>query len=121
MQRARGIYGDRVADLGGAVKAGDFNAVLAEKNAFDLFNSGAFKMGPKSDKKECEAATKDIFAAVSKGDKAGLQSSYATFMKAAKISDGYDEKTSSSATQGASNDFDWKQRNKKGKGNVYVR
>lgn len=41
--RARGIYGNRIAALRKAVDAGDFGAVVAEKNAFILFNSGALK------------------------------------------------------------------------------
>ena len=39
MARSRGIYGTRVADLADAVEKGDFEAVLAEKNAFVLFNN----------------------------------------------------------------------------------
>ena len=42
INRARGIYGDRIVLLKGAVAAGDFKAIAEEKNAFVLFNSGAY-------------------------------------------------------------------------------
>ena len=59
--RARGVYGGRIANLQKAVAAGDFGAVVAEKNAFVLFNSGAIvssKQGAAID------ATNAIFAAI---------------------------------------------------------
>lgn len=43
--RARGIYGGRILDLKDAVAKGDFAAVKAEKNAFVLFASGAYRGG----------------------------------------------------------------------------
>mmetsp|Transcript_24273 Transcript_24273/g.73028 ORF Transcript_24273/g.73028 Transcript_24273/m.73028 type:complete len:224 (+) Transcript_24273:177-848(+) len=42
VQRSRGIYGGRIAALKDAVAKGDFAAVADEKNAFLLFNSGAY-------------------------------------------------------------------------------
>ena len=43
--RARGIYGGRILDLKDAVAKGDLAAVKAEKNAFVLFASGAYRGG----------------------------------------------------------------------------
>lgn len=48
VQRSRGIYGGRIADLGAAVEKGDTAAVTAEKNAFALFVSGGYKMSTKA-------------------------------------------------------------------------
>merc|ERR1719223_1996776 len=42
INRARGLYGERIVALAGAVSAGDFKAIAEEKNAFILFNSGAY-------------------------------------------------------------------------------
>ena len=42
ISRARGIYGDRIANLKPAVADGNFAAVVDEKAAFVLFNSGAY-------------------------------------------------------------------------------
>lgn len=47
VQRARGIYGGRIADLTDAVEKGDTAAIMAEKNAFALFVSGGYKMSTK--------------------------------------------------------------------------
>ena len=68
--RARGIYGNRIAALASAVAAGDFGAVVDEKTAFILFNSGAY---PKDKAKKASAisGTNAIFAAVRAQDKAG--------------------------------------------------
>jgi prepilin-type processing-associated H-X9-DG protein len=43
--RARGIYGGRILGLSDAVAKGDFEAIKAEKNAFVLFSSGAYRGG----------------------------------------------------------------------------
>ncbi|GMH47250.1 hypothetical protein TrRE_jg7611 [Triparma retinervis] len=73
--RARGIYGNRIAGLKKAVDTGDFGAVVAEKNAFILFNSGALK-GDKAKTNEAIGATNSIFAAIRAQDKPGLKKAY---------------------------------------------
>lgn len=107
--RSRGIYGLRVAGLAGAVEAGDFKAVYAEKNAFELFNSGAYTQksaAAKAAKAVGKASYADIMAACKAGDKAGLKSAYATFMKNANI-DANPIKNINDG-QGYSSDYDWK-------------
>ena len=81
MARARGIYGTRIADLKGAVEAGDFDAVAAEKNAFVLFNNSNNLPKLKATKKMNEEKQQAIFAAVSAGDKAALKTAYADYVK----------------------------------------
>ena len=79
--RARGIYGDRIASLKAAVDKGDFAAVAAEKNAFILFNSGAYpRVVDKEAKKAAIKATNEIFAAVKAGDAKGLKSAYSSYV-----------------------------------------
>lgn len=110
-QRAKGIYGARIAALKGAVEKGDFAAVEEEKTAFTLFNSGAFKTNSKEAKAASVKATDSILAACASKDKAALKSSYDAFMKNAKID------TSSidlSYGQGYASEFDWKARTNKG-------
>merc|ERR1712224_1100925 len=68
IQRARGIYGGRIAGLKDAVSKGDFAAVESEKNAFILFNSGAYRTNSpkaKAEKAATVAAYEDVLAAVS--------------------------------------------------------
>lgn len=117
--RSKGIYGSRIAALKGAVEKGDFDAIVDEKNAFDLFNSGAFMLKGekiKEQKAKAVAATKEIFAAVDAKDKGALKTAYAAFMKNADI----DIATVDVATgQGYSTDFDWKART--AKGSIYQR
>ena len=112
--RARGIYGGRIADLKGAVEKGDFAAVLAEKNAFDLFNSGAYAQKSaitKAQKAIAVTETKNIMEAIASKNANQLKTSYAAYMKNAAI----DTKAVDMATgQGYSNDYDWKVRTKKG-------
>ena len=114
VQRAKGIYGSRIAALKSAVDSGDFEAVLDEKNAFVLFNSGAYATkGPlqKEQQAVSKAATDDIFAAVESKDKGALKTAYAAFMKNANINTaGVDV----SSGQGYSTDYDWKNRTPKG-------
>merc|ERR1719252_287969 len=65
--RSRGIYGGRIAALSGAVSKGDFAAVADEKNAFILFNSGAYQLktpAAKAAKAVAQEGTANIFAAV---------------------------------------------------------
>jgi len=119
--RARGIYGARILDLEGAVKAGDLAAVLAEKNAFLLFNSGVYT--PKGEKVKATkakavAATDALLAACEAGDKAKAAAAYKEFLSVAEISPGYEGKTKA-YTQGYSTEYDWKF--KTNKGTIYVR
>jgi len=114
VQRARGIYGAKIAGLKDAVAKGDFEAVADEKNAFTLFNSGAYAMKgatQKAQKAVAEAATKDIFAAVAAKDKAALGKAYDAFMKNAAIETAAVDVATG---QGFSGDYDWKIRTSKG-------
>ena len=61
--RAKGIYGGRIANLGGAVERGDLGAIATEKNAFILFNSGAYS-GPGEARKAVGCAQKANFLLV---------------------------------------------------------
>ena len=112
--RSRGIYGGRIAALKGAVEKGDFAAVLAEKNAFDLFNSGAYAQKSaitKAQKAIAVTETKNIMEAIASKNANQLKTSYAAYMKNAAI----DTKPVDVSTgQGYSNDYDWKVRTKKG-------
>ncbi|KAK7235713.1 hypothetical protein SO694_00067027 [Aureococcus anophagefferens] len=112
--RSRGIYGGRIADLKDAVEKGDFAAVLAEKNAFDLFNSGAYAQKSaitKAQKAIAVTETKNIMEAIASKNANQLKTSYAAYMKNAAI----DTKPVDVSTgQGYSNDYDWKVRTKKG-------
>lgn len=117
IDRARGIYGSRIADLKSAVDKGDFGAVIAEKNAFVLFNSGAYPSAKaKALKKKAIDGTNKIFAAVKAKDPAALKSAYAAYVKEFDITglpavgpDG----------QGYCNDYDYRARTKAG--SIYVR
>ncbi|KAH8056865.1 xanthine dehydrogenase [Aureococcus anophagefferens] len=110
---SRGIYGG-IADLKDAVEKGDFAAVLAEKNAFDLFNSGAYAQKSaitKAQKAIAVTETKNIMEAIASKNANQLKTSYAAYMKNAAI----DTKPVDVSTgQGYSNDYDWKVRTKKG-------
>jgi len=116
IQRAKGTYGSRIAQLQGAVDAGDFAAVASEKNAFILYNSGAY---PKNKAKKAAAVTgtNEIFAAIRASDKAGLKSSFGKYITANSIND-YPEMSNQDG-QGFSNDFDFKRSTKAG--SIYVR
>jgi hypothetical protein len=80
--KARMVYGERIVGLKSAVEKGDFAAVAAEKNAFILFNSGAYP-GAKNKAKKAAAvdAVNKIFAAIRAGDKAALKSAYTAYVK----------------------------------------
>jgi len=114
--RARGIYGNRIAALESAVASGDFGAVVAEKNAFILFNSGAYPKN-KSAKADAISGTNAIFAAVRAQDKSGLKSAYDSYMKTNGIAPLPSVATDNG--QGYSNDFDYRVRTKAGA--IYVR
>mmetsp|Transcript_28361 Transcript_28361/g.95490 ORF Transcript_28361/g.95490 Transcript_28361/m.95490 type:complete len:186 (+) Transcript_28361:63-620(+) len=113
--RSRGIYGGRVLDLDEAVKKGDFAAVLDEKNAFELFNSGAYMTKGEANKEGKAAAIaeyKNIMTAVAAKDKEGLQKSYAAYVKNANIVSQFPSDLMSG--QGYSTEYDWKKGTKKG-------
>jgi len=84
--RARGIYGSRVAALADAVKKGDFAAVAAEKNAFILFNSGAYPGAKnKALAKKAVEQTNDVFKAIRAQDKKALSTAYAAYISTNEI------------------------------------
>lgn len=116
IQRAKGIYGSRIADLKDAVAAGDFAAVAAEKNAFILYNSGVY---PKNKAKKAVAVkeTNDIFAAIRAGDKGALKVAYGAYIASNGVNGLPD--MSNDKGQGFSNDFDFKRATKAG--SIYVR
>jgi len=116
IQRARGIYGGRIARLKDAVSKGDFAAVESEKNAFILFNSGAYRTNSpkaKAEKAATVAAYEDVLAAVSAKDAGKLKTSYAAYVKAADI-DINPKPLDQMSGQGYSNDYDWKVKTDKG-------
>jgi len=113
IQRAKVVYGGRIADLKSAVEKGDFEAVAAEKNAFVLFNSGAYpRAKDKPLKKSAIAQTNAIFAAIRSGDKAALKDAYGKYVSSNEIRPfpAIDLKYG----QGYSTDFDFKSRTKAG-------
>uniref|UniRef100_A0A7S1B5M7 Photosystem II Psb31 protein domain-containing protein n=1 Tax=Corethron hystrix TaxID=216773 RepID=A0A7S1B5M7_9STRA len=118
IQRSRGIYGSRIAALDAAAKSGDFAAVAAEKNAFILFNSGAY---PKDAARKSAAieGTNAIFAAIRGKDKAALASAYKSYTDNCGINTlpTIDERGGNG--QGYSNDYDYKARTSAGA--IYVR
>ena len=80
--KARIVYGNRIAALKKAVDAGDFGAIVEEKNAFILFNSGVYPT-PK-EKADKQAAIEDvnkIFSGIRKGDKAAVKAAYDSYVK----------------------------------------
>lgn len=80
--KAKIVYGGRIAALKDAVAKGDFNAVAEEKNAFVLFNSGAYPTAKsKADKAAAIEGTNKIFAAIRSGDKGALKSAYDSYVK----------------------------------------
>mmetsp|Transcript_54174 Transcript_54174/g.136307 ORF Transcript_54174/g.136307 Transcript_54174/m.136307 type:complete len:201 (+) Transcript_54174:53-655(+) len=115
VQRARGTYGIRLLDLEPAVNKGDFSAVAKEKNAFTLFNSGAYaKRGPidRENKAKAESITKDIFAAVEAKDVNKLKSSYAEYKKflPTDLVGRSSKLVKQEKAQAHSSDFHWTQR-----------
>ena len=84
--RTLGIYGSRVAALADAVKNGDFAAVAAEKNAFILFNSGAYPGAKnKALAKKAVEQTNDVFKAIRAQDKKALSTAYAAYISTNEI------------------------------------
>ena len=118
VQRARFTYGSRISALKDAVAKGDFAAVAAEKNAFILFNSGAYPGSKNKDKKSAAiAATNAIFSAIRGKDAGALKSSYAAYLKAVEMSD-Y-AAISTEDGQGYSADYDYRVRTKQA--SIWVR
>lgn len=107
IQRARGMYGSRIAALKGAVDSGDFKAIADEKNAFILFNSGAYANN-KAKKNSAIAGTNAIFAAIRSGDKAAVKSAYASYIADNEIKDLISAETTDGQTY--SGDFDYRVR-----------
>lgn len=113
VNRARGIYGSRVAALKDAVAKGDFAAVAAEKNAFVLFNSGAYPGAKtKEDKAKAIAQVNDIFAAIRSQDKGALKTAYDKYV----ADNGINPLPSIDNTQGQgfSSDYDFRMRTSAG-------
>merc|ERR1712021_269957 len=109
VQRARFTYGSRIADLKAAVAAGDFAAVASEKNAFILFNSGAYPGAKKkAQKAEAIAATNAIFSAIRSKDKAALKTAYDTYLKTNDINPSDFAEIEANGGQGYSSDFDYR-------------
>ncbi len=107
--RARGMYGSRIAALKGAVASGDFKAIAEEKNAFILFNSGAYANN-KAKKNAAIAGTNKIFAAIRSGDKAAVQSAYDSYIADNEIKDLISNETVDGQTY--SSDYDYRVRTK---------
>ncbi|EEC47520.1 predicted protein [Phaeodactylum tricornutum CCAP 1055/1] len=109
VQKARTVYGGRIAELKEAVNKGDFGAVANEKSAFVLFNSGAYPTSKsKEEKKAAISSTNKIFAAVKAGDKAALKSAYDEYVKTNDIKPF--PKVDPKNGQGYSSDYDYRVR-----------
>jgi hypothetical protein len=111
IQRARGVYGDRIVALKSAVEKGDFAAIADEKNAFILFNSGAYPKD-KAKKAAAIAGTNAIFAAIRARDKAGVKSAYDAYVKDNSIT-GF-AAIDNTYGQGYSSDYDYRVKTKSG-------
>jgi len=102
-----------------AVDKGDFSAVASEKNAFILYNSGAYPAKKeKAQKNDAVAATNTIFAAIRTKDKAALKTSFKSYLSVTKMSD-YQAELDGSQGQGYSTDSDYRKLTKQGA--IYVR
>eukprot|EP00977_Amphora_coffeiformis_P007925 scaffold1771_cov172-Amphora_coffeaeformis.AAC.18 len=113
IERSKAIYGDRIAALKSAVDKGDFATVAGEKNAFVLFNSGAYpRVVDKSAKKAAIAATNEIFAAIKAKDAGALKKAYGSYVAANSIKPF--PAVSSKDGQGYSGDFDYRVKTKSG-------
>merc|ERR1719356_459528 len=109
IQRAKYVYGVRISALKDAVSKGDFAAVAGEKNAFILYNSGAYP-GSKNKQKKSDAiaATNKIFQAIRDKDQAALKAAYTAYIKTVDMSD-YSA-ISADQGQGYSADYDYRVR-----------
>jgi len=111
INRARGLYGDRIFALKASVATGDFKAIAEEKNAFILFNSGAYANN-KGKKNAAVAQTNDIFKAIRSGDKGAVKSAYDLYLSSNAIT-GLPVVDSQDG-QGYCNDFDYRVKTKAG-------
>jgi len=82
-ERARVIYGSRVARLSSATA----DQILEEKNAFTLFTTGAYRSdaATKQTKAELTALSKKALASAKAGDTAGAQAAVKEFVKVGEI------------------------------------
>jgi len=118
IQRAKFTYGSRITELKEEVAKGNFAAVAAEKNAFVLYNSGAYPgTKNKAKKGEAIAATNQIFQAIRSKDAAALKTAYDGYLKTVDMSD-Y-AATSAEDGQGYSADYDYRVRTKQA--SIWVR
>lgn len=104
--RARGIYGNRIAALKGAVDKGDTAAILEEQNVFRLFNSGVYSTD-KAKFAKAEELAKSVVTSASSGDAKGLKDSYAAYVKYTEKKSGYN---GAGDGQGFGSEFDYKNR-----------
>lgn len=104
--RSRGIYGGRIEALKPAVEKGDAAAVLSERNAFILFNSGVYSTD-KAKREQANELSQAVVAAATAGDKGALKSSYAAYMKFTEKKSGYN---GAGDGQGLGSEFDYKNR-----------
>lgn len=117
--KARAVYGGRIYDLKDAVEKGDFGKIAEEKNAFVLFNSGAYPSAKsKKQKQEAIKQTNDIFAAVKNKDKAALKKAFDNYIASNEIK-GFPVVENANKGQGYSSEFDYRARTKAG--TVYIR
>ncbi len=118
IQRSKFNYGSRIAALKSAVAKGDFGAVAAEKNAFILFNSGAYPRAKDKPSKEAAiAGTNAIFAAIRSKDSSALKAAYDAYTTANDIKE--PAVLSSDKGQGYSSDYDYRVKTKQAA--IYVR
>ena len=116
--KAKVVYGSRIANLKSAVDSGDFGAIVEEKNAFILFNSGVYSAV--KDKAAKASAIEDvnaIFAGIRAGDKAAVKTAYDKYVKSQGISD----VLSASAKGGQSYSSDYSYLVKSNAASIYVR
>ena len=118
VQRSKFQYGSRIAALKDAVASGDFGAVADEKNAFVLFNSGAYPTAKNKSKKAAAIeGTNAIFAAIRAKDKAALKKAYDSYVAANDIK--APSPLDANKGQGYSSDYDYRVRTPQAA--VYVR
>jgi hypothetical protein len=107
VQRSKFKFGTRIVALKSAVDKGDFAAVAEQKNAFVLYNSGAFVGAKNKDaKKAAIVATNEIFGAIRSKDAKALKTAYDGYLKVTKMSD-YAAITAEEG-QGYSADYDYR-------------
>ena len=84
-ERARAVYGSRVARLAGA----SADKIIEEKNCFTLFTTGVYRTdaASKAKKAELTALSKKALAAAKAGDSAGAQAAVKDFIKVGEIKD----------------------------------